>query len=107
MTPKQFANWVVQVYDTRENEWDCQQTQSLLPTYVEAEFHGYLFAESANLEVHLRQCLTCLETFKVLYDLVETEVEHGELPPVSLETTTLPIIHPISPPTELLPVSAD
>jgi hypothetical protein len=34
---KRFRRWITQVYGTAEAELDCDQTQQLLPVYVEAQ----------------------------------------------------------------------
>jgi predicted anti-sigma-YlaC factor YlaD len=84
LTPEELTNWIDRVYATKEKELDCQQTQSLLPAYVEAEFNGDHFDGADNVELHLYQCPDCKETYQALYHLVSLEAK-GELQSVADE----------------------
>lgn len=106
MTPKEFTNWIDRIYATKEEELDCQQTQSLLPAYVEAEFNGDHFDAASAVEIHLYQCPDCKETYQGLYHLVRLEAK-GELQSVAEEIEDeLSMPHAESTSGELTPVAS-
>jgi hypothetical protein len=79
LTPEEFTLWVEQIYATRDDEFNCIQTQAYLADYVEAQVEGYVMPYSlAGLQAHLHQCPDCHEVYEALYDVVEAEVM-GEL----------------------------
>jgi predicted anti-sigma-YlaC factor YlaD len=67
LNPKEFAKWIDRIYTTEEEEFDCNQTQTLLPAYVEAEFNGTQPTFASDIEIHLSQCPDCMETYQGLY----------------------------------------
>jgi predicted anti-sigma-YlaC factor YlaD len=96
LKPEEFTDWVERIYATRDNEFDCTQTQTHLATYVEAQVEGFAIPNSlAGLQAHLHQCPDCHEVYEALFDLVEAEAL-GEL-----ETEWLPET------AELTPIAAD
>ena len=94
MTPQAFKQWVELIYATRDDEFDCQQTQSHLPAYVDAQIDGYPVQQFATrLEAHLRQCPDCREVYEGLF-YVADQAAAGEVDVV--ETADLPELTPIA-----------
>lgn len=88
MNPKEFTNWVNRIYATKDRELDCDNAQSLLPAYVEAELNGSgIHPLAAEIESHLLQCPDCTETYQGLRYLLKMEAS-GELAPTDKEPAT-------------------
>jgi predicted anti-sigma-YlaC factor YlaD len=98
LNQKNFANWVEKIYATEENELDCNQTQTYLPAYVEAEVNGRPQpSHSHMLQAHLAQCPDCRETYVGLQHVLEAEAT-GELEEISQEDRELIAGSPTSEP---------
>lgn len=76
LNQENFAQWIEKIYATEENELDCNQTQTYLPAFVEAEVNGRLRPSHAHmLQTHLAQCPDCMETYVGLRHVLEAEVK--------------------------------
>ncbi len=68
------------LYATATTELDCDQVQSLLPAYVEAEIAGAVSPERfAPFQAHLKQCPDCAHEHLALRQVTELEFR-GALP---------------------------
>lgn len=101
MNPKEFTNWINRIYATKDKEFDCDTTQSLLPAYVEAECNGApMHPLASEIEDHLLQCPDCTEAYQGLCYLVKLETD-GELAPTDKE----PVVQSRSSESKLEPVA--
>jgi predicted anti-sigma-YlaC factor YlaD len=76
LNPQEFADWIGRIYATREEELNCEQTQSLLPAYVEARLdEKELDWIASDIDVHLKQCPDCRETYQGLCYVAGLEAE--------------------------------
>lgn len=102
MTPKEFTNWINRIYATKDKELDCDNAQSLLPAFLEAELNGSaLHPLAAEIESHLLQCSDCKETYQGLRYLLKLEAS-GELAPAEKEPA---VAQSRLPESELTPVA--
>ncbi|MCP5095049.1 MAG: hypothetical protein GY943_05820 [Chloroflexi bacterium] len=76
LNSKEFSRWVESIYNTNEDEFDCQTTQSMLPEYVESiiekRFTDTIIENQLNQ--HFQNCKECKEVFDGLKFVVEQEL---------------------------------
>jgi len=83
-----FLQWIEQIYATKEDEFDCEQMQDLLPQFVEAELNQTVPPPFAKkFHENLKQCPDCQEIYDGLRYVVEME-QAGEITP---QTQTTPL----------------
>jgi predicted anti-sigma-YlaC factor YlaD len=88
---EEFTKWIDKIYATKENELDCEQTQTSLPAYVDAEFSGTPLPNQADaIESHLNQCPDCMESYQGLHHVLAVEAAHETPEPEPDNTEPLP-----------------
>jgi hypothetical protein len=98
-----FLEWLTQIYATAETEIACEQTQTLLARYVEAELaDADLDERLADVRDHLTHCPDCHDEYAALRLAAELEA-CGGLPTVDEMMAQLesgvasdPLTHPVS-----------
>ena len=98
-----FLDWLTQIYATAETEIACEQAQTLLAAYVEAELADAVLDERlAHVRDHLMHCPDCHDEYTALCMAAELEARGG-LPTVDemmgqLESRVAspPLTHPVS-----------
>ncbi|HSD82318.1 MAG TPA: hypothetical protein VLG46_00575 [Anaerolineae bacterium] len=82
MNRKQFKQWLKRMYETSENEMNCEQFQASLPGLVDFEIAGGdVRAQFATALAHLRQCPDCAAEYEALREVARLELQ-GRLPQV-------------------------
>jgi hypothetical protein len=80
MDRNRFANWLKNIYETREQEISCTECFDLVSRFVELEIAGEdAVARMPELKQHLNQCRACRDEYETLRDLRLLE-EKGEMP---------------------------
>lgn len=70
--------WLKRVLDTRDEEIDCTECQDLVSQYIDLELEtGEAAAHIPQLSHHLDQCPACWETYQILLELAQLEVQGG------------------------------
>ncbi len=77
---ERISHLISRVYATEDVELGCDQVQSLLPWFVEADVDGADASESSPVRAHLEQCPDCEATYQGLRAVLEAELLGGELP---------------------------
>jgi hypothetical protein len=98
-----FLEWLTQVYATAETEIACEQAQTLLAAYVEAELADTNLEEClARVRDHLTHCPDCQDEYTALR--LVAELEAREALPAAAEimaqlgsnAVSSPLAHPVS-----------
>ena len=80
MNRQQLLKWIKLVYNTSDEEIDCNQFQLLLPVYVDARVEGKIPELSiAEIGLHIEQCPDCADEFESLYHVLALEAK-GTMP---------------------------
>ena len=71
---KSFRKWIRQIYNTWDEELDCDEVYQVLPQYVELEIAGKEAEQCfPNVRHHLRQCTECYDLHLTLRDVALLE----------------------------------
>ena len=75
---KEFIKWIKEIYATKNDEIDCDQTQANLPSYVDAivDQHPIDPIVVQKIQTHLDNCLDCKEVFEGLQFIASHEESH-------------------------------
>ena len=83
MNLKSFRKWIRHIYNTQEEELDCEAFARVIPQYVDMEISGgQAEVRFSKVKQHLIQCSECCDLYRTLYDmaLIESrEVTRTEL----------------------------
>jgi hypothetical protein len=75
-----FLEWLTQIYATADTEIECEQAQTLLAAYVEAELaDADLEDRWSGVRDHLTHCPDCQDEYAALRLVAELEAQ-GALP---------------------------
>lgn len=79
MSDEQMKQWLERVYNTADDEIDCDQAGELMAAYVDAIIEGSINDDLFDaLRLHLSQCPDCSDLYENLY-LVSYLEDKGEL----------------------------
>lgn len=81
MTVQTFRQWIRRIYNTLEEELDCEAFANLVPQYVDAQIAGaQADARFPQAKHHIIQCSECCDLYHTLYDmaLIESRATHAE-----------------------------
>jgi hypothetical protein len=87
---KRFTRTLDLIFETTENEMDCDALQSVLPAYVEFEISGNDPAQQfPHAAAHLVQCADCAEEYRGLLEISQLDAQ-GHMPAVEQALSRFP-----------------
>jgi len=80
MTIRSFRRWIRNIYNTLEDELDCEVVARVIPHYVDLKVAGEQpEGRFPKVRQHLAQCSECCDLYHTLYDIALVESQEERL----------------------------